>query len=211
MLFLSPSARYILQEIKTILNSYVTDKGLVNAIESQYINIDGLLLSTLTSSKSNETLEFVKRDELIKRLTDRMQNWYEIQVEGKEPVLKYVALEKQTLNAHSLTPSFTSIRKGQLKPVCVIVKIRQGRKASTLITNFEPFFLTADFLAEELRRTCASATSGSSLIHYLIHMLRHALCSYDLFVVFFRFSISCTGQEFWAGSTGARQTDQGCH
>jgi hypothetical protein len=47
-----------------------------------------------------------------------------------------------------------------LKPISVIAKIRQGRKASTLITNFEPFFLTADFLAEELRRICASATSG---------------------------------------------------
>jgi len=40
------------------------------------------------------------------------------------------------------------------------VKIRQGRKASTLITNFEPYLLTSDFLAEELRRICASATSG---------------------------------------------------
>lgn len=42
----------------------------------------------------------------------------------------------------------------------MIVKIRQGRKASTLITNFEPFQLTADSLAEELRKLCASATSG---------------------------------------------------
>jgi translation initiation factor 2D len=43
------------------------------------------------------------------------------------------------------------------------VKIRQGRKASTLITNFEPYLLNADFLAEELRRICASATSGKPL------------------------------------------------
>jgi translation initiation factor 1 (eIF-1/SUI1) len=52
------------------------------------------------------------------------------------------------------------IRKGQLKVISVVVKVRQGRKASTLITNFEPFFLTADFLSDELRRVCASATSG---------------------------------------------------
>lgn len=52
-------------------------------------------------------------------------------------------------------------RKGALHPISVIVKIRQGRKASTLITNFEPFNLTADFLAEELRKLCASATSIS--------------------------------------------------
>ena len=52
-------------------------------------------------------------------------------------------------------------RKGPFHPVSVVVKIRQGRKASTLITNFEPFGLGADFLAEELRKICASATSVS--------------------------------------------------
>lgn len=56
-------------------------------------------------------------------------------------------------------PNF-DYRKGTLKPISVVVKIRQGRKASTLVTNFEPFLVTAEFLAEELRRICASATSG---------------------------------------------------
>jgi translation initiation factor 2D len=55
-------------------------------------------------------------------------------------------------------------RKGQLKPISVVTKMRQGRKASTLITNFESFFLSADALAEELRKTCASATSGEYLL-----------------------------------------------
>jgi translation initiation factor 2D len=53
------------------------------------------------------------------------------------------------------------IRKGSLKPISVVVKVRQGRKTSTLITGFEPF-LTADAetIADELRKVCASATSG---------------------------------------------------
>lgn len=44
-----------------------------------------------------------------------------------------------------------------------MVKIRQGRKASTLITNFESYSISADFLADELRRICASATSVSAV------------------------------------------------
>lgn len=50
-----------------------------------------------------------------------------------------------------------------MKPVSVVVKIRQGRKACTLVTNFEPFFITADSLADDLRHLCASSTAGWSL------------------------------------------------
>lgn len=49
-----------------------------------------------------------------------------------------------------------------MKPISIVVKIRQGRKACTLLTGYEPFGLQADDLAEELRKTCASSTSGAS-------------------------------------------------
>lgn len=38
--------------------------------------------------------------------------------------------------------------------------MRQGRKACTLVTGFEPYHLNAEDLAEELRKICASSTSG---------------------------------------------------
>ena len=41
-----------------------------------------------------------------------------------------------------------------------MVKVRQGRKACTLVTGFEPYHLDAEDLAEELRKICASSTSG---------------------------------------------------
>ena len=41
------------------------------------------------------------------------------------------------------------------------MKIRQGRKACTLITGFEPFLvIDADTMAEDLRKVCAGSTSG---------------------------------------------------
>ena len=58
-------------------------------------------------------------------------------------------------------------RKGQLKPISVVVKVRQGRKASTLVTGFEPFFLEGEEMADELRRLCACATSGTCLANGL--------------------------------------------
>ena len=53
-------------------------------------------------------------------------------------------------------------RKGKLNPISVAIKMRQGRKAVTLITGFEPFLVNADELGEELRKLCAAQTSGTS-------------------------------------------------
>lgn len=57
-----------------------------------------------------------------------------------------------------LTPSS---RKGTLKPINVAIKIRGGHKAVTVITGFEEYSISTDFLTDELKRICASsATSG---------------------------------------------------
>lgn len=54
-------------------------------------------------------------------------------------------------------------RKGELKQISVVVKIRQGRRAATCVTGFENFHVDADYLAEELRKSCASSTSLNPL------------------------------------------------
>ena len=79
---------YTLAEIKTLLNEYIVSHNLVNPNDRSYINVDELLLFTLSSKTNPEPLEFLKRDELTHRLVDKMQAWYEISVEGKEPVIK---------------------------------------------------------------------------------------------------------------------------
>ncbi|THH08838.1 hypothetical protein EW145_g2443 [Phellinidium pouzarii] len=130
------SSLYTLQEIKTILNEYITAKSLVNTHQAQFINMDDLL-SGMLATKGSDVPDFMKRDELTRSLLDKMQPWHRIEADGKDPLVK----------------------KGKLAPISVIVKLRQGRKACTLITNFEPFLLAADALADELRRTCASSTA----------------------------------------------------
>ena len=46
-------------------------------------------------------------------------------------------------------------RKGEMKPVSVVIKIRQGRKACTLLSGYEPFGMQAEELAEEVPACCA--------------------------------------------------------
>ena len=64
---------------------------------------------------------------------------------------------------HSFPATHCLLRKGELKPIQVVTKIRQGRKASTMITGFERFqVLDGEEMAEDLRKACAGATSGTS-------------------------------------------------
>ncbi|KAH0833987.1 hypothetical protein J3R83DRAFT_11221 [Lanmaoa asiatica] len=138
----SSSALYSYSDLRLAVDDYVAARQLTNARDQSYVNVgtDEVLLSTVCAKGGDpESVEFLKREDIVRRLSEKMQSWYEVQAEGKEPVLK----------------------KGQLKPISVVAKARQGRKANTLVTGFEPFFLEGEEMANELRRLCACATSVS--------------------------------------------------
>ncbi|KAJ7737885.1 eukaryotic translation initiation factor SUI1 family protein [Mycena maculata] len=143
---------YELLEVRSMLNEYITSKALVNPREQAYINLDPLLSGAIapkvksrskgqgTETSPAAAIEFMKRDELTKGVLEQMQPWHEVKAPGRDPVVK----------------------KGALKPIQVVVKIRQGRKASTLVTGFEPFLvLSGEDITEDLRKICAGATSVS--------------------------------------------------
>ena len=87
-------------EIRDLLNSYITIHNLVNLREQAYINLDDLLYSCVSAKTKGKTKnkdvepeptlsKFMKREELIRNVLEKMQSWYEIRVEGKDPVTKY--------------------------------------------------------------------------------------------------------------------------
>ena len=87
-------------EIRALLNSYITTHNLVNLRDQAYINLDDLLYSCVSArtkgKAKNKDVEpeppmskFMKRDEVIRNVLEKMQSWYEIRVEGKDPVTKY--------------------------------------------------------------------------------------------------------------------------
>jgi len=77
----------------------------VNPNDQSYVNIDALLSSTLSSKTDTEPLEFLKRDELTQRLVNKMQAWYELSVDGKEPVMKSVSVLQSDLQILTNNPS----------------------------------------------------------------------------------------------------------
>jgi hypothetical protein len=89
----SPSALYSYSDLKSAVNKYVDARQLTNPQDRSYVNVgtDGVLLSTVCAKgEAPESVEFLKREDVVRRLSEKMQSWYEVQVEGKDPVMKYV-------------------------------------------------------------------------------------------------------------------------
>ena len=94
-------------EIKALLNTYIASKNLVNQNDQAYINLDELLYSCVSSKNKGRKaggeeeapmMKFMKRDELTKKVTEKMQSWHEIRVDGRETVCKYVFFVSSTTN-----------------------------------------------------------------------------------------------------------------
>ncbi|KAF8556756.1 hypothetical protein OG21DRAFT_1495293 [Imleria badia] len=178
---LDSSALYTYAELKSAVNKYVDARQLTTPRDRSYVNVgaDEVLSTVCAKGGAPESVKFLRQQDIVQRLSQKMQSWYEVQAEGKDAVLK----------------------NGQLKPISVVVKVRKGKKASTvdsfifsasshsrdpyspksrtpratsiprgmdyyrvdctLVTGFEPFFLEAEEMADELSRLCACATSVS--------------------------------------------------
>ena len=130
----------------------------MNRVEQQYLNVNAdVVFSTVLYGSPNSkgaipVPEFAKREEALDALCSRMQPWYRITNGSDEPITK----------------------KGALRPITIATKTRQGRKACTLITGFEPYQLSSDTLAEALRVRCASSTSSTCSLRcvQIKHFLR---------------------------------------
>ncbi|KAH9916268.1 eukaryotic translation initiation factor SUI1 family protein [Epithele typhae] len=134
------SEMYSIADIETIVNEYIATKRLVNPNDQQYINVGLETAFALAVAKKGENeLEFVKRDDVLKRVCANMQAWHEIGGDDRKTVRG----------------------KGEIQPIAVAVKARNGRKTCTFITGYEPFGLETDDLADGLRKACASSTSLS--------------------------------------------------
>ncbi|KAE9409040.1 hypothetical protein BT96DRAFT_1013162 [Gymnopus androsaceus JB14] len=172
----SSSTLYTLPEIRSLLNEYITKHAerLVNPNDQVYINVhvdtDPLLASCVSSNskgkgkskdKANDKgkdkgkssgkeeqpeIEFIKRDELLKRVSDKMQRWYEVKGAGDTD-----------------SDEAGKLKKGTISPIQIVIKIRQGRKASTLISGFELFGIDTEDMKEELRKGVGVGVSVSPL------------------------------------------------
>ncbi|KAI5834320.1 hypothetical protein K523DRAFT_294091 [Schizophyllum commune Tattone D] len=145
---LSTSEQYTFPELKRIFNDWLeAHPEAINPHERAYISLKVPAASSLVAAAyppnkkgTPPAPEFAKREDILRDLIKQMQPWYEVKHANGERVTR---------------------KKGTLKPVNVALKIRQGRKAATIITGFEPFEMAVnpEEMAEDLRKMCASATS----------------------------------------------------
>uniref|UniRef100_D8QDE9 SUI1 domain-containing protein n=1 Tax=Schizophyllum commune (strain H4-8 / FGSC 9210) TaxID=578458 RepID=D8QDE9_SCHCM len=145
---LSTSEQYTFPELKRIFNNWLeAHPEAINPHERAYISLKVPAASSLVAAAyppnkkgTPPAPEFAKREDILRDLIKQMQPWYEVKHANGERVTR---------------------KKGTLKPVNVAHKIRQGRKAATIITGFEPFEMAvnSEEMAEDLRKICASATS----------------------------------------------------
>jgi translation initiation factor 2D len=77
-----------MQEIKTLLDSYISSRNLAKTKDKAYINLDDLLRECIYAKQQFKQaiasdVESIKREELVKRVIGKMQNWYEIERNGE--------------------------------------------------------------------------------------------------------------------------------
>ncbi|KZT25055.1 hypothetical protein NEOLEDRAFT_1134285 [Neolentinus lepideus HHB14362 ss-1] len=142
------STLILLADLQILLNAYITSHNLANAYEKQFVNVseDPVLLSAITDpipskpkprEEGDRTadLEFLKREDIMKRLVKRMQACHEICVNGKAG----------------------EVKEGVLLPVTVRRKAKHGRtKGITTVTGLEPFAEvvgSVEDVAEEVRKS----------------------------------------------------------
>jgi translation initiation factor 2D len=79
---------YTAIELRMLLAEYIQAKNLVNPQDQAYVNAreDNVLV---TAIRLDQNQEFVKRDQLLSQLQNQMQAWHEVDVPGKDPILRY--------------------------------------------------------------------------------------------------------------------------
>ncbi|KIM52296.1 hypothetical protein SCLCIDRAFT_18213 [Scleroderma citrinum Foug A] len=162
------SALYTHTELKATVIKHITTRQLVNVHDRSRVNItqDDLLLGTVArKNESHKNLKSLKLEEVVQRLSEKMEIWHEICAEDKEPVLKKGQLKPISVGVKTSKGARASKGRGESKGTRASkgMRLSKGGRASTFIYGFEPFFIEGEMMAEELRHICAGSTSVSSM------------------------------------------------
>ncbi|XP_048873255.1 eukaryotic translation initiation factor 2D isoform X3 [Brienomyrus brachyistius] len=117
-------------EVRTVVTEYVKKNELVDEQNKNYVNINPTLCDCLLDKSEYQEVERLKWDDLFSRTMDRMQQCYQLQFPGQEPV----------------------IRKGQIEPIDISVASRGSNKKVTLMKNLELYGIDPATVATALQR-----------------------------------------------------------
>ncbi|EIW65985.1 hypothetical protein TREMEDRAFT_45974 [Tremella mesenterica DSM 1558] len=121
--------------LKTALEDYISKHNLVNPHQRQSVHLDETL-GRVCGIKKIDPGQMLTREEIIKRLRAGVS--WSVSIGGV-------------------------VKKGNLQPITLTVKTRQGRKTVTIISGLESFNIVVEEFAEEMRKLCAGSASVQPL------------------------------------------------
>ena len=146
-------------EIKTIINQYITSKRLFKPHDPELVNVaqDRLLLDTVLNGKEVDRAKLLEKKfmgtkEVINGIANSTKPWFKISAGDRQPIIESVLCFWLWRSGYSQLP-----REGKPAPILVNIT-RRNNHSVTHISGFEIFRLDADSLAEGLRMACASST-----------------------------------------------------
>ncbi|KNC96131.1 uncharacterized protein SPPG_08518 [Spizellomyces punctatus DAOM BR117] len=133
----SKDALFTEADLRVAVTEYAEMKNLIDRANPRMVKIDAILCDAVLKKDEYQSVDYLPRDGILQRLTERMQPYHELHLPGREP----------------------EIRKGTLKPIQITVEQRQGRKTVTKVVGIERFGIDPEQLAGWLKVRCASSTS----------------------------------------------------
>eukprot|EP01136_Pigoraptor_vietnamica_P007892 Opistho-1_new@42555 len=103
----------------------------------KFITLDPFLTDALYDKAERGSVTKIARDELSRRVMDKMQSFYAIGFPNGEEEL----------------------RKGTLEPISVEISLRPGKRVVTLISNLEPYRIEPATIAKEMQKLAAASTT----------------------------------------------------
>ncbi|WWC89007.1 uncharacterized protein L201_003924 [Kwoniella dendrophila CBS 6074] len=122
-------------DMKTYIDGYLAKHSLIHPTDHRYVLLDEEL-GRAVGVKKPEPGQKMSRDEVMKKLKSGIS--WSVVLDGV-------------------------VKKGNLQPITMTVKTRQGRKTVTHIYGLETFNIDIDAFAEEMRKICAGSASVQPL------------------------------------------------
>jgi len=142
----STKAFYTSTELRTTITTYIESQNLISPTNKRLVRLDPTLSNSLfTSNATNIDAEILARGSLPRdALVDRFIN-------ACSPCH---AILRNDQDISDVKP-----RSGIAPRIEIIMETRGGNKTATRVHGLEDYFIRAQPLADELRKTCAGSTS----------------------------------------------------
>ncbi|KAL9088097.1 MAG: hypothetical protein Q9159_003295 [Coniocarpon cinnabarinum] len=143
----SKGAYFLPAEIRQCITRYIESNQLVVSTNRRLVTLDPRIANAVLSTSNALDKDVlakgvIPRDALIDRVIALCNPFYLI-----------------LHNGETLASTSTKLKGGPPPKVGIIIETRGGNKTATRVHGFEPYSISAQPLADELRKTCAGSTS----------------------------------------------------